>query len=182
MPEKNPAELVEWYDKLAVGYDELYAAEQSPKYDAVLSAFGPSRFEMAVDIGCGTGVLLERLRSICDFVVGVDLSREMLLRARARPGNATVSLIRADLSSLPLRDRASDCVLSVSLLKAGGGAITQQVRDLSRVTRPGGVLVGTVFRDGDAKLEFDELGLVGDVKCWDLSDREILFLTRRAML
>lgn len=181
MPEKNAAEIAEWYDKLAVGYDELYAAEQSLKYDAVLSAVGQRRFEIILDVGCGTGLLLNRLQAISNLVVGIDVSREMLFRAKALSGNGGVSLIRADLSSLPIREHAADCVLSISLLKEGG-ALSRQLRDLSRVSRPDGVLVGTMFRDGGAKLELDKLGLVGDVKCWDLSAREILFLTRRAML
>jgi len=181
LPEKSAAELAEWYDKLSAGYDELYAAEQSAKYDAVSNAVGPCKFDILVDVGCGTGLLFDRMQPICGLIVGVDVSREMLSRARMRSRNLGVSLIMADVSSLPFRDSAANCILSISLLKEGA-AMRMQFEELSRVTRPDGIVAGTMFRDAGGRSELDKLGLIGDVKWSDLSAREVLFLTRRAML
>ena len=181
MPEKEAAELVEWYDKLADGYDELYAAEQSSKYDAVLKAVASRRFVLAVDVACGTGLFLDRLRLICDLVLGVDVSRAMLVKAKGRSRDATVSLVRADCSAMPLRDCIADSVFAISLLKPGA-VMAKQLGEMWRVTRPDGIVAGTMFRDGGERPVLDDMGLEGNVRWWDLSAREVLFLARRAML
>ncbi len=166
------ADLVEWYDTLADGYDELYAAEQSSKYDAAMRAVSSLRFGVAVDAGCGTGLFLERLRVICDLVLGVDVSHGML---------ASVSLVRADCSTLPLRDCVADCVFAISLLKPGA-VMKKQLSEISRVTQREGIVVGTMFREGGEKPVLVAKGLESDAKWWNLSVREVLFLARRAML
>ena len=181
MTEKDAAELVEWYDKMADGYDELYAAEQSSKYDAAMRSVSSLRFGMAVDAGCGTGLFLERLRVICDLVLGVDVSHEMLAKAKMRCRDSSVSLVRADCSALPLRDCIADCVFAISLLKPGS-VMTKQLGEMSRITRVEGIVVGTVFREGDQKPVLVGKGIESDAKWWNLSTREVLFLARRAML
>jgi ubiquinone/menaquinone biosynthesis C-methylase UbiE len=181
LSEKDAADIVEWYDTLADGYDELYAAEQSSKYDAALKAVASRRFGVAVDAGCGTGLFLDRLRVICDLVLGVDLSREMLAKAKVRCQDSNVSLVRADCSALPLKDCIAGCVFAISLLKPGA-YMTRQLGEMSRVTQMEGIVVGTMFREGGEKPVLVEKGLESGAKWWNLSGREVLFLTRRAML
>ncbi len=181
MTEKDAADIVEWYDTLADGYDELYAAEQSSKFDAAMRVVSFLRFGVAVDAGCGTGLFLERLRVICDLVLGVDVSREMLAKAKVRGRDSSVSLVRADCSALPFRDCIADCVFAISLLKPGA-VMTKQLGEMSRVTRMEGIVVGTMFREGSERLVLVEKGLESDAKWLNLSGREILFLARRAML
>jgi predicted TPR repeat methyltransferase len=43
----------------------------------------PGRFGLALDLGCGTGLMGERLRGSCDRLEGFDISAEMLRKARA---------------------------------------------------------------------------------------------------
>jgi predicted TPR repeat methyltransferase len=49
-----------------------------------LQATGRTSFAHAVDLGCGTGLMGERLRGIASFLEGVDLSGEMLKKAAAK--------------------------------------------------------------------------------------------------
>ena len=59
-----------------------------------------------LDLGCGTGRISEVLARGASSVVGIDLSREMLRRARQRlAGHAHVHLILADMRSLRLARR-----------------------------------------------------------------------------
>jgi predicted TPR repeat methyltransferase len=44
----------------------------------------PGRFGLALDLGCGTGLMGERLRPFCDRLEGFDISAEMLRKARAK--------------------------------------------------------------------------------------------------
>ena len=174
MRAKDTDGLVEWYDKLSGSYDELYAREQSAKYELALKAVDGSRFDVAVDVGCGSGLFFQRLGMICGFVVGIDVSREMLERAKARAQDGNVSLIRSDSWKLPLKDEMVDCLFAISLLNAGG-QLKEQVSEMARVVKHDGSIIGTVFRGDDGATGIDELGPqhVGNLR--KVSSRETLF-------
>ncbi|WAJ26791.1 class I SAM-dependent DNA methyltransferase [Antarcticirhabdus aurantiaca] len=52
--------------------------------DAIRAARPDARFAAALDLGCGTGLMGERLRPLCTRLVGVDLSAGMLAEARRK--------------------------------------------------------------------------------------------------
>ncbi|MEW2593783.1 class I SAM-dependent methyltransferase [Micromonospora aurantiaca] len=97
----------------------------------------------AIDVGCGTGRALPALRDAvgaAGTVLGVDLTPAMIDVARSRAHAADAALALADVRRLPLPGRAVDAVFAAGLLPhlpdtdAG-------LRELARVTRPGGRLV-----------------------------------------
>ncbi len=49
-----------------------------------IAASGRTAFAHAVDLGCGTGLMGERLRRVASFLEGIDISAGMLARARAK--------------------------------------------------------------------------------------------------
>lgn len=103
--------------------------------------------ETVVDVGCGNGAYLGALarRGHTGQVLGVDLSAGMLRAARARAPQAR--LAAGDAAALPLRDHASDLTLAMHMLYHVP-APRAAVRELRRVTRPGGrVLVVLNGRD-----------------------------------
>lgn len=95
------------------------------------------------DIGCGTGSLTFELARFAKRVIGVDLSLEMLRRARARAKEraaANVEFRQGDALKLPLASHSVDaafCVMVLHFLSDPGRAI----RGLCRITRPGGSVV-----------------------------------------
>ncbi|OBQ95145.1 methyltransferase domain-containing protein [Mesorhizobium sp. AA23] len=52
--------------------------------DRAIRAASPGRFRLALDLGCGTGLMGERLRPIVDRLEGYDISSSMLRKARAK--------------------------------------------------------------------------------------------------
>ena len=91
-----------------------------------------------LDAGCGTGMHLAELSRRFP-VVGLDLSDEDLGYARAR-GNR--DLLRASIADVPIRDGAVDAVLSVDVLCClAPRDEARALAELSRVLRPGGLLV-----------------------------------------
>ncbi len=52
--------------------------------EAAIRATGRERFSLALDLGCGTGLMGERLRPMCERLEGVDISSEMLRKAREK--------------------------------------------------------------------------------------------------
>jgi ArsR family transcriptional regulator len=93
--------------------------------------------EAAVDIGCGAGELLERLRGKAGRLIGVDSSARMLEAARARLAEADeVELRLGEGEHLPLRDGEVDlAVMNMSLHHLSDPS--QGLREAGRVLAPG---------------------------------------------
>ncbi len=111
--------------------------------NAVLMSLAPQRpLGHAVDLGCGTGVMLDRLAGRFARVTGIDISAEMLEGydlSDLRQG-LSVALLRADMAALPLRDGCCDVVICRSALhhmedEAG------VLREIARVLAPDGRLI-----------------------------------------
>jgi len=112
--------------------------------DAIAEVEGPRRI---LDACCGTGVvtaaLLDRYPST--EIVGVDLSKEMLAKARARldalgAGAASVRLVDSPAERIPIESESVDllvCANAFHLIDRQEAAIGE----FSRVLVPGGRLV-----------------------------------------
>ncbi len=80
--------------------------------------FQPGRFELhgarhILDVGSGAGQLVRHLLKRADAAAGitcVDLSPEMLRRARARLRSDRLRFFAADITQLPFADATFDCV------------------------------------------------------------------------
>jgi len=94
-----------------------------------------------VDLGCGPGLLLERLAGTAEQVIGVDNSSRMLEAAAKRlPDSPGVSLRIGDLEHLPLRDAEVDAAV-MSLVLHHLAAPQDGIVEMGRVIRPGGLAV-----------------------------------------
>ena len=106
---------------------------------------GPSR--TALEIGCGIGRFQEALAGELRFCVGIDISAEMLLRARLRCAQvADVAFVRSSGEDLAaFRDESFDLVLAADsfpyLVQPGLALASRHVEDAARVLRPGGSLL-----------------------------------------
>ena len=96
-----------------------------------------------LEVGVGTGLLLEGLRRKAAAVIGVDHSPAMLAEARRQVEYASldgVDLRLGEMSHLPVTDGAVDCaVLSMVLHHAPRPAAV--LAEMARVLSPGGTLV-----------------------------------------
>ena len=108
---------------------------------AQLDRLGLSRRSglVALDAGCGSG---RNLDVLADYgtAFGVDLSQRAVEEARAR-GHARVSLGRVE--GLPFANQSFDLVTCLDVLEHVPDD-RRVLRELRRVTRPGGMLVVTV--------------------------------------
>ncbi|HET9014368.1 MAG TPA: class I SAM-dependent methyltransferase [Thermomicrobiaceae bacterium] len=68
--------------------------------------------EPVLDLGCGTGALVEVLSAQRGLVVGVDRSEAMLTAARRHRDGARIRLVRADARQLPFPSGTFAVVLS----------------------------------------------------------------------
>ena len=99
------------------------------------------------DAGCGTGLCADFLRRRAARLVGVDLSANMLARARAR--KAYDELIESELAAwLNGRSQEFDLIVSADTL-CYFGALEQALAGAAGALRPGGRVVFTVERAAD---------------------------------
>lgn len=136
----------ESFRRQGADWDEMRALElPAAEVERALLAMLPPAAEAArlLDIGTGTGRLLEVLAPRVAEAVGVDASRAMLALARTRLARANLahcSVRLADMYRLPLADGGFDiAVLQMVLHYADAPAGV--VAEAARVLRPGGSLL-----------------------------------------
>ena len=98
---------------------------------------------VVADIGCGTGSLTFELARFARKVIGVDLSGEMLRRARAMAKERkldNVEFRRGDALGLPLQSHSVDAAFSVMVLHFLPDP-ERAIGELCRITRPGGSVI-----------------------------------------
>jgi SAM-dependent methyltransferase len=126
----------------AATWDSTFG-DDGPAYRAAVAGAGIRPGGTVVDVGCGTGRALAPLRAAVGpdgAVIAVDLTPEMLGAARPAAAAAGAARVIADARMLPLAARSADAVFAAGLVnhlpdtEAG-------LRELARVTRPGGLLV-----------------------------------------
>jgi len=111
--------------------------------------------EHALDLGTGTGAVAERAAPLVGpegLVVGVDISPDMLRIAHQRMaarGLTQVSLREGRAEAVPAENEAFDVVLaSLNLMYVIDRAAA--ARELARVLRPQGRLIGAVWAEPEA--------------------------------
>ena len=173
MPARDPKTITKWYDAISKNYDELYGEEQDEKHAKVLQLLGKEEVKITVDVGCGTGKLLEILSRTSQVSLGIDFSLQMLSKARQRMTNSTLQLVRADASHLPLRKSVADRVTSVSMTESSP-RLEEHFKELSRIATRDATLIMTIFEDRD-RISSKQLNEMGIELVASLSDREQLY-------
>ncbi|KAB2917943.1 MAG: metalloregulator ArsR/SmtB family transcription factor [Hyphomicrobiaceae bacterium] len=153
---------------------------------AVAGALGPGPFDLFVDLGTGTGRMLELFAGRYRRGLGLDLSPAMLAYARAkleRAGLTHAQVRQGDIYDLPIADHAADAVVMHQVLHFLSDP-QRAVREAARVLAPGGRLLIVDF--APHKLEFlreqyahERLGFAGPlVRQW-LADCGLDVMERR---
>ena len=116
--------------------------DDGPAYQAAVAELGLRPGDRVLYAGCGTGRALPPLRAAVGpsgVVIGADLTPEMLHEAVRRGRDRDGALLLADVTALPLRSGSLDAVFGAGLI-AHLPRPAENLRELARVVRPGGVL------------------------------------------
>lgn len=144
--DKKPHEVAAMFDGVAARYDRtntvLSFGRDRAWRRATRTALGLKPGETVLDVGAGTGVSTEELARSGAYAVGADLSQGMLRAGRlTRPA---VPLLAGDALALPFPDATFDAV-TISFTLRNIPDVEAALRELHRVTRPGGRLVVCEF-------------------------------------
>jgi ubiquinone/menaquinone biosynthesis C-methylase UbiE/DNA-binding transcriptional ArsR family regulator len=154
--EARAASAQEYFRAHAAEWDrirKLHVADAAVE-SAISEAFSDRPFRALLDLGTGTGRMLELFGPRIERGLGVDLSLEMLALARARIERAGLrhcSVRQGDIYDLALPPASFDAVVIHQVLHfLDDGA--RAIREAARVLEPGGRLLIVDFAPHD--LEF----------------------------
>jgi predicted TPR repeat methyltransferase len=142
----------------AVGYVEALFDQYAPKFeealvgklgyrvpeildqmvDETMAGLGIERFAKAIDLGCGTGLMGERLRQKVDFLEGVDISAAMIAET-ARKGIYD-QLQKAELVAALNARRAEADLMTAADVFIYCGALQPVLAALVPALKPGGLV------------------------------------------
>lgn len=135
--------VMQRYDLTAHIYDMRYAEEQTAKIEAAMENISVERESTVLDVGCGTGLLLNYVANKAGAIVGLDISRKILLQARERGKNfSNVHLILADADNMPLKEGIFSLLFAVTLIQNMPNPF-KVLNEVKRVTKENAIMVIT---------------------------------------
>ncbi len=152
-----------YYDAFSKGYEAHRGGRDPGGYHDLLdeleadfvARWGTGR--ELLEVGCGTGLVLERLARFASHAKGIDLSPGMLEKARERQ----LDVVEGSATELPFADASFDVTCSFKVL-AHVPDIDRALSEMARVTRPGGHIIAEFY---------NPLSFRGLVKKWGPAGR-----------
>jgi len=142
-----------YFREIAERWDEMRSmhVDDADIDQAIIEALDWSRISTMIDLGTGTGHLLERLGPRLDLAEGIDLSREMLAIARSNLEAASLphcQVRQGDIYQLPNASESFDLAVIHQVLHFVDDQ-DQAIQEAARVLAPGGQLVVVDFAPHD---------------------------------
>lgn len=146
-------EFSDWYDRdRAVGYHAMIDGLE------LRVALPKAKGQRVLEVGCGTGLILERLARVAEHAEGVDLSPGMLQKAKQRGLNVR----EASATELPYENERFSLVCSFKVL-AHVEAIQSAMSEMARVLTPGGTILAEFYNPWSLRYLAKRFGPAGQI-------------------
>lgn len=132
------------FEVTAEAYAAFMGRYSEPLADTLLRLVGAAAGMRAADVGCGPGVVTARLAMLLgpEYVVAVDPSESFVMAARQRCPGVDIRVGAAE--HLPWDDDVVDLAVA-QLVVAFMADPVAGVREMARVTRPGGTVAVSMW-------------------------------------
>lgn len=153
-----------YYDEFSRRYEDERRPHQAHGYHALVDDLEielTERYGRGKDVlecGCGTGLILERIKTYANKAVGIDLSPGMLELARQRG----LDVHEGSVTKLPFEDATFDVTCSFKVL-AHVPDIGRALAEMARVTKPGGVILAELYNPWSFRGLAKRLGPAGKI-------------------
>ncbi len=131
-----------YYDRFAPGYEGRGRRNYHDLVDEIEVAMTLpfARGRRVLEVGCGTGLILNRISQVALHCEGIDLSDGMLAQARKRG----LQVRQGSATDLPYPDASFDLCYSFKVLSHVPD-IARAFAEMARVTRPGGTVLAELY-------------------------------------
>jgi ubiquinone/menaquinone biosynthesis C-methylase UbiE len=120
------------WDAIAESFDTTRHTPWKPTLEFIQTI---PQTAIVADIGCGNGRNLIPCANICNQVIGIDISKKLLIITKKKTNQLhNVSLLHSDITALPLKNNSIDVVLCIAALHNIRGK-TQRIHALHEIER-----------------------------------------------
>lgn len=142
--------LLNYYNVIANGYDELYGKEQKNKCTFISTFFFCTKKDTLLDIGCGSGI--STIPWNCR-VVGIDPSERLITIANKKKTTATFIVSCAE--ELPFPDSSFTKIISVTAIQ-NFYDLSTALSEMKRVATPNADIIITCLKASTQKESFQK--------------------------
>lgn len=153
-----------YYDEFSRSYERHRRPNHADGYHALVDDLEVELCERygrgrdVLECGCGTGLILERVAAFARRAAGIDLSPGMLSVARERG----LDVREGSVTELPFESASFDVTCSFKVL-AHVPDIGKALREMARVTKPGGVVLAEFYNPISLRGLAKRLGPAGKI-------------------
>lgn len=149
------SEFKEWNEKMFMRYNNerlyhhpnpLIRYTENKRINLALKMLSPSETDRILDVGCGEGYILNRIKK--GILFGLDISDTALSSAKEKLKNkSNIYLLKNNVQNTPFKDNSFDKILCTELLEH---VISPEnvVSEIARVSKKDAIIVITIPNEG----------------------------------
>ncbi len=110
---------------------------------AIQKALGKEKRGFILDFGCGSGRFSDLLARRCKFLLGLEITHQMLLLAKDESRCSNSGFVLFDGLNLPIKERKSDVVVSINVLQyiSDDSELKKVLSEVQKSLKPGGKFI-----------------------------------------
>ncbi len=156
----------EYFDRLASSWDSCLGQETLTRLSNIIAEVDIKPESYVLDVGSGTGVLVPFLtRAVGNRgkVIELDISAEMLGKAKGKGFHSNTHYIQADMTAIPMPDKVLDLCICCNAFPHCGNKL-EALTEMARVIKVNGRLIicHTMSREAVNYLHQTIGGVVGN--------------------
>lgn len=151
---RSKRKVMHAYNVTADIYDTRYGEEQQRIYRKALESIDVLD-AVVLDVGCGSGIFFSRVVTKAQTVVGVDISRGLLKKAKQHLTENS-HLVQADADYLPFREGAFNAICAFTMIQNMPKPI-RTLKEIKRAAAKDGKVIVTGLKKAFPNTTFQDI-------------------------
>ena len=119
--------------------------QNAQMYEVTEKLLHPQNGDSILDVGCGNGIMLERIARACACrLIGTDISEDALEIARRRIASTNAQLLCCPVECMPIENATVDKALTINTMYFWED-LASAFDEIARVLKPDGIFICTHY-------------------------------------